>query len=148
MDKYLEDDFDDFIDPIDEDEEDRMGQIPQRSHKELWAIHRKNGKVTWGDVYAHILARPDIYYSKDEIDPEIWGIFNTDPNTEMICIVDDYDGKDYWIPKFDDGSAQPIEHEEMIRKANDWKVTASILLGMMASIAIIFGFVFYVIHPV
>ena len=140
MDKYLDDDFDDFIEPIVEDEEDRMGQVPQRSHKELWAIHRKNGKVTWEDVNAHILARPDIYYSKDEIDPEIWGIFNTDPNTEMMCIVED-DDEEYWIPKFNDSSAHAGVEEEMIRKANDWKVTVSILFGMVVIIALIIWFV-------
>lgn len=137
MDKYPVNDFEDFIDPIVEDEEDRMGKVSQRSHKELWEIHRKKGKVTWGDVYAHILARPDIYYSKDELDPEIRGIFNTDPETEMICIVDDIDGKDYWIPKFDDGSEKAKAEEEMIRKANDWKVTTSILLGMIGFIGLV-----------
>ena len=80
-----------LIEPIVEDLDDRLSKITQKPTNELWAIHRKNGKVTWGDVYAHILARPDIYYSKDEIDPEIWGIFNTDPNTEMMCIVEDDD---------------------------------------------------------
>lgn len=137
MDKYRDANIEDFIEPIMEDEVDRMGKVAQRSQKELWEIHKKNGKVIWGDVYAHILARPDIYYSKDEIDPEIWNIFNTDPNTEMMCIVDDYDGKDYWIPKFDDGSVQAGAEEEMIRKANDWKVTTSILLGMTAVIGLI-----------
>ena len=137
MDKYRDANIEDFIEPIVEDEADRMGKVAQRSQKELWEIHKKNGKVIWGDVYAHILARPDIYYSKDEIDPEIWNIFNTDPNTEMMCIVDDYDGKDYWIPKFDDGSVQAGAEEEMIRKANDWKVTTSILLGMTAVIGLI-----------
>ena len=141
MDKYVEDNMDDFINPIVEDEEDRMGHVKQRSHKELRIIHRKNGKVTWGDVYAHILARPDIYYSKDEIDPEIWGIFNTDPNTEMMCIMDDYDGEDYWIPKFNDGSAQAAAHEEMIRKANDWKVTTSIIFSMIGFIGLVVWFV-------
>lgn len=140
MDKYLDDDFDVFIEPIVEDEEDRMGQIPQRSHKELWAIHRKNGKVTWGDVYAHILSRPDIYYSKDEIDPEIWGIFNTDPNTEMMCIVED-DDEEYWIPKFDDGSEKAKTEKDMIRKANDWKVTTSIILSMIGFIGLVVWFV-------
>ena len=140
MDKYLEDDFDDFIEPIDEDEEDRMGQVPQRSNKEFWAIHRKNGKVTWGHVYANILARPDIYYSQDEIDPEIWGIFNTDPNTEMMCIVED-DDEEYWIPKFDDGSEKAKAEEEKIHKANDWKVTTSIILSMIGFIGLVVWFV-------
>lgn len=136
MAKYSDSYLEDFIEPIVEDEEDRMGQLPQRSHKELWAIQRKKGKVTWGDVYAHILARPDIYYAKDEIDPEIWGIFNTDPNTEMMCLVED-DGKEYWIPKFDGGSAESNAEEEMIRKANDWKVTTAIILAMIGFIAFV-----------
>ena len=141
MDKYRDANIEDFIEPIVEDEADRMGKVVQRSQKELWEIHKKNGKVIWGDVYAHILARPDIYYSKDEIDPEIWNIFNTDPNTEMMCIVDDYDGKDYWVPKFDDGSVQAGVEEEMIRKANDWKVTTSIIGSLIGFIGLVVWFV-------
>ena len=135
--EYIED----LIHPIVEDEEERLGKITQRPHNELWDIHRKNGRVTWGDVYAHILAKPNLYYAKDEVDPEVWEIFNRDPNTEMICIVEN-DGEEFWIPEFDDGSAKAKEEEEMIRKANDPKITVSIIIGILVFIAFVFWITF------
>lgn len=119
-----------------EDDEERMGNITQMPHNKLWEIHRKNGKVTWGDVYSHILAKPERYYAQEEVDPELWGIFNTNPDTEMMCIVED-DDEEYWIPKFDTGMAKAKEEEEMIRKANDWRVTTTIIFAIIAFIGLV-----------
>lgn len=68
----------------------------------LQAILKKNGKVTWGDVYAPWLMN---FYWREEVKnrgyrtgEEILTL-ETDPNTEMKCVFDVHFGHWYWIPK-------------------------------------------------
>lgn len=69
----------------------------------IQSILKKNGKVTWGDVYAPWLDNPywrervkkkEGYITGEEIQ-----VLETDPNTPMKCILDVHFGDWYWIPK-------------------------------------------------
>lgn len=68
----------------------------------IQAIFKKNGKVTWGDVYAPWLR--NIYWrewvtKKGYMMGEEIQVLETDPNTEMKCILDLDFGDWYWVPK-------------------------------------------------
>ncbi|MCH5233732.1 MAG: hypothetical protein J1E16_00420 [Muribaculaceae bacterium] len=68
----------------------------------IQSILKKNGKVTWGDVYAPWLKN---YYWRELVKKKgyIWGeeiqVLETDPNTPMKCVLDIHFGDWYWIPK-------------------------------------------------
>lgn len=68
----------------------------------LQSILKKNGKVTWGDVYAPWLG--NVYWrewvtKKGYMIGEEIQILETDPNTEMKCVLDLHFGNWYWVPK-------------------------------------------------
>ena len=66
------------------------------------SILKKNGKVTWGDVYAPWLQ--NFYWRERMMNRTYWSsqeltVFETDPTTEMKCVLDVHFGNWYWIPK-------------------------------------------------
>ena len=68
----------------------------------IQAIFKKNGKVTWGDVYAPWLQN---FYWKEWVKKKGYmmeeekEVLETDPDTEMKCVLDIHFGEWYWIPK-------------------------------------------------
>lgn len=65
-------------------------------------ILKKNGKVTWGDVYAPWLQNfywRDWIKKKDYMTGEEIRVLEIDPKTEMKCVLDIHFGEWYWIPK-------------------------------------------------
>lgn len=76
--------------------------FPSEDSERIQNILKKNGKVTWGDVYAPWL---DNFYWRDWVKKKgyLMGeeiqVLNTDPNTEMKCVLDVHFGEWYWIPK-------------------------------------------------
>lgn len=78
--------------------DDRFDFEPRTVHplcnmdsEHLQAILKKNGKVTWGDVYAPWLENPYWKeYIKDRgyITGEEIQVMKTDPNTVMKCVLD------------------------------------------------------------
>ena len=89
--------------------DDSFDYVPETVHplcnvdcERIQSILKKNGKVTWGDVYAPWLKN---FYWREEVEKrgyrtgeEIMTL-ETDPNTEMKCVLDVHFGHWYWIPK-------------------------------------------------
>ena len=60
-------------------------------------ILKKNGKVTWGDVYAPWMGSRDPF---DKLEGR-YGIVSMNPAQPMKCVLDIHFGDWYWIPKED-----------------------------------------------
>ena len=88
-----------LFDPTDDYDPPRKIRISNEDNERLQKIARKKGKVTWGDVYADVIKNPDRFAKRGN--PEVWVILNTDPTREMECVLDEYDGKFYWMPAMD-----------------------------------------------
>lgn len=68
----------------------------------IQSILKKNGIVTWGDVYAPWLNNPfwrEWVKNKGYMMGEEIQVLETDPNTPMKCVLDVNFGDWYWIPK-------------------------------------------------
>lgn len=89
--------------------DDRFDYEPHTVHpfcnvdsERIQGILKKNGKVTWGDVYAPWL---DNFYWRDWVKKNRYmmgeeiRVLETDPKTEMKCVLDVHFGDWYWIPK-------------------------------------------------
>lgn len=76
--------------------------FPNVDSERIKAILKKKGKVKWGDVYAPWLQNPEWrewvkkkgYMLGEEIQ-----VLETDPQTEMKCVLDVHFGDWFWIPK-------------------------------------------------
>ena len=89
--------------------DDRFDYEPRTIHpfcnvdsKRIQEILKKNGKVTWGDVYAPWLENPywrEYIKKRGYITGEEIQVMKTDPKTEMKCVLDVHFGEWYWIPK-------------------------------------------------
>lgn len=122
-----------IFDPTDDFDESRYSQFSNRDCARIQNILKRNGKVTWGDVYAPWLNNRKWYDKKQYVSPEEYSLFHTDPSTEMECIYDDADGYFYWMPKLSSRYlADPEKEKEIMRAANRPGVTAAILTAIIA----------------
>ena len=90
-----------IYDPTDDFDGSRYTRFSNRDCQRIQDIFQKNGKVTWGDVYAPWLNREKSVNSKNGVSPEVYMLHKTDPNTEMMCFLDESDGFFYWLPKWE-----------------------------------------------
>ena len=101
----------DFFSPNDDGDVTRFSMFSNRNNQRIQEILRRNGKVTWGDVYEPWLKNREWYDSKESVSTEEFMLFKTDPQTEMMCVLDEFDGHTYWVPKM---------NQKYLKKKNSW----------------------------
>lgn len=122
-----------IFDPTDDFDEGRFSQFSNRDCERIQNILKRNGKVTWGDMYAPWLKNHKWYDKKKYVSPEEYSLFHTNPATEMDCIYDDSDGHFYWMPKIPSKYlADPEKEKDKVEEANRPRVTAAILTAIIA----------------
>lgn len=137
-----------IYDPSDDFDISRKDYLSTEDNERLQRILKEKRKVTWGDVYAKAIANKDKF--PDTVTPEVWSILNHDPTTEMMCVLDEYDGKFYWMPKMnskyigrtlavhdlEDNLVWSIDDQKqtMFQKIKNWWKTILSLIILLLSI--------------
>ena len=120
---------------------DRMKKIAEeaRERRELRITKENDMRVIEEEEIAVVEPTDD----SSECSPEEYIRAHRDPNQEMVEIYDEVDGKWVKVPAFETGVDDNAKSdEEIVAKANNWKVTTGIIAGIFVFIALVFWLCF------